>query len=126
MTSRFLVWLAPVIVFVAPVVLAQQHGHHGGQPAKTADAPRAAAPAIAPSVPSAGYTSAFQDYQRFRLDEPMVDWRRINDDMAGLGGHAGHVRGAAAPAGAKPKPVETKPAETKPKAADHSQHGGKP
>ncbi|MBL8517614.1 MAG: hypothetical protein SF172_15845 [Burkholderiales bacterium] len=69
---------------------------------------------MASVAPSVGYTSAFQDYQRFRLDEPMVDWRRINDDMAGLGGHAGHLRGTALPA------------ETKPKAVNHSQHGGKP
>ena len=121
MTSRFLIWLAPVVVLMAPAVLAQQHAHHGGQPPKTVDATRPAAPTI---VPSAGYTSAFQDYQRFRFDEPMVDWRRINDDMAGLGGHAGHVRGTATPAGAKPTAKST--TENKSKAADHSQHGGKP
>lgn len=115
MTFRFLVCLAPVFVLVTSAVSAQPHAHHGGQPAKTPDAPGQASPIPA----STGYTSAFQDYRRFRLDEPMVDWRRINDDMAGLGGHAGHLRGTA--------PTATKPAtETKPKAVDHSQHGGKP
>lgn len=48
------------------------------------------------------YRSAFDGYRSLRADEP-VDWKRANDEMKGLGGHAGHLRGAPPAAG---KPAE--------------------
>lgn len=115
MTVRFLVWLTLAAV---PVAWAQPHQHQPAPPAKTPDKPAATS---APAIPgkSEPYLSAFADYRRFNADEPMVDWRRINDEMAGLGGHAGHSRGTAAPNKDAPK----QDAPSKP--ADHSQHGGK-
>ena len=53
----------------------------------------------APRTPPA-YVSAFSDYYAWREPE-RVPWRRANDEVGRLGGHAGHLRGEAArvPAG---------------------------
>lgn len=56
------------------------------------------------SVPAATTESAFAGYRRFR-DEPLADWRAGNDEMRGLGGHAGHIRDAAPPASRTPPPA---------------------
>jgi hypothetical protein len=54
--------------------------------------------------------SAFAGYRSLR-DEPPADWRAVNDEVRGLGGHAGHIRdapaerGAPAGSGAAPKPA---------------------
>ncbi len=48
-------------------------------------------------VPPPATESAFTGYRGFR-DEPLADWRAVNDEVRGLGGHAGHIREQAAPA----------------------------
>lgn len=66
------------------------------------------------SGPPPATESAFAGYRSFR-DEPPADWRAVNDEVRGLGGHAGHVRDAAAPADrgdrAAPKPAAANPGE---------------
>ena len=44
-------------------------------------------------VPPAGYRSAFEGY-RASVDEPVADWRALNEEVARVGGHAGIMRGA--------------------------------
>lgn len=113
MTSRFLAWLALAAI---PTALAQQHQHQSTSAAKSPD--RTVGPSSAVAAPIGvgdRYASAFADYRRFRPDEPLVDWRGVNDELAaaaGGGGHAGHGRTTAAPKDSKPAP------------ADHKQHGG--
>ena len=61
----------------------------------------AAVPAEAePSHPTLKitYRSAFADYRPFR-EEPVTDWRALNDDVAQAGGHVGIMRGTNAAAG---------------------------
>ena len=56
----------------------------------------AAAPSPAdPSAPApaATYNSAFEGYRGYR-DEPLADWRAVNDEVGRVGGHAGIFRGA--------------------------------
>ena len=55
-----------------------------------------AAATTAPDV--APYRSAFADYRPWRGQEPTVDWKRANDEMRRLGGHAGHLRDKPQPA----------------------------
>lgn len=55
------------------------------------------------TVPASTYVSAFKDY-RAATDEsatPDKAWRAANDEVARLGGHAGHVK-SDAPAQAAP------------------------
>ncbi len=69
-----------------------------GSPAalgQTAARPDPADPRL--SVPAPTTESAFAGYRSFR-DEPLADWRAVNDEMRTLGGHAGHIRERAAPA----------------------------
>lgn len=69
-------------------------------------------------APAAAYQSAFEGYQPYR-DEPIKDWRAVNDEVARVGGHvgifrspgghaapvpaAGAPRAAAQPAGGEPR-----------------------
>jgi len=60
------------------------------------------------------YRSAFDGYRVWRADES-GDWKRANDEMQRLGGHAGHLRGAApsaspTPASKPPQKMQDKPA----------------
>lgn len=67
------------------------------------------------------YRSAFDGYRSWRADEPL-DWKRANDEMKALGGHAGHLRGAP-PAEAKP-PARTLPEARQPAAGGNGMHHG--
>lgn len=110
MTSRLPAWL---MLAAIPAAFAQQHLHPSTSATKATDAP-ARSTSAAPEEQGARYVSAFADYRRFRLDEPLADWREVNTELAapGGGGHAGRGRTTAAPAGAQAAPV------------DHKQHGG--
>ena len=70
-------------------------------PAQTTARPDPADPRL--SVPAPTTESAFAGYRSFR-DEPLADWRAVNDEVRGLNGHAGHIRERAAP------PNRTEPA----------------
>jgi hypothetical protein len=56
--------------------------------ATSLDATNPAAP-----VPPVQYESAIADYQAYR-DEIVRDWRAVNDEVAGAGGHVGIMGGA--------------------------------
>lgn len=64
---------------------------------RSASAPHAAAPATNPG-------RTFDDYRRYRADEPMLGWRDANDRVARLGGWRRYARevGTEAPAAASP------------------------
>ncbi len=66
------------------------------------------------------YRSAFDGYRSWRTDEP-VEWKRANDEMKALGGHAGHLRGAP-PANTKP-PARVQPSQP-PADSGHGEHHG--
>lgn len=77
----------------------------------------AAAPAPAdPSAPApaAGYKSAFENYRGYR-EEPLSDWRAVNDEVGRVGGHVGIFR---SPAGSRVQPPE-RGAPQAPAAAGH-------
>lgn len=74
----------------------------------------AAEPMPAPADPAAAappvkYQSVFESYRSYR-EEPIADWRSLNDETAAVGGHVGIFRspsghashGAATPAAGKP------------------------
>ena len=61
-----------------------------------AEAAPATEAARAPRTPP-GYVSALGEYRAWR-EPDLVPWRRANDEVGRLGGHAGHLRGDMAPA----------------------------
>jgi hypothetical protein len=78
------------------------------------------------------YRSAFDNYRAWRAEEPSAGWRRANDEMGQLGGHAGHLRGAPAtpPSSATPpsRAGDAQQAEDRPPhgmggALMHDRHG---
>jgi len=74
--------LIALAVAASPVVLASE----------VASPPRSTVPSTPPA-----YVSALADYKPWR--EPVLaPWKRVNDEVARLGGHMGHVRGSPAPA----------------------------
>lgn len=77
-----------------------------GLPAALAQTPAARPDPADPrlSVPASTTESAFAGYRSFR-DEPLADWRAVNDEMRALGGHAGHIRDAAEPTDRTPAPA---------------------
>lgn len=76
--------LASALLLGSPAALAQ-----------TGARPDPADPRL--SVPAPVTESAFAGYRSFR-DEPLADWRAVNDEVRGLSGHVGHIRDGAAPA----------------------------
>lgn len=80
----------------------------------------ASAQPVGAAAPTIDYRSAFDGYNTWR-DEPLRDWRKLNDDMRRLGGHAGHLRGAPEPTGTTP-PERTPSKPTAPAQPAHS-HG---
>jgi hypothetical protein len=68
--------------------------------------PAAVPPVTQPLAPAPeiGYRSAFSDYRPFR-EEPVTNWRGLNEDVARAGGHAGIMRGTDA-AAAQQRPNE--------------------
>jgi len=58
------------------------------------------------AVPLRSYESAFKDYRPY-VDPEIARWREVNDEVARLNGHMGHLpqqAGTGAKAGAKPPP----------------------
>jgi hypothetical protein len=73
-------------------------------------------------VPAVEYRSAFENYQPYR-DSPVANWRRSNEEVRAIGGHAGHSAkpgGTSSPVG-KPETEATSPAEA-PKSGGHGGH----
>ena len=66
-------------------------------------------------APAATYQSAFEGYQPYR-DEPIKDWRAVNDEVARIGGHIGIFRSSGGHAG--PVPAAGAPAAAAPPAGD--------
>jgi hypothetical protein len=60
--------------------------------AVAADTPAAPPTSAAPRTPPA-YVSALAGYRAWREVE-VVPWKRANDEVGRLGGHAGHLRGS--------------------------------
>ncbi len=55
------------------------------------DSAQASTHATVPS-PVPAFESVLESFRPFRADEPMRDWREVNDEVGGLGGHVGHLR----------------------------------
>jgi len=73
-------------------------------------------------VPAVEYRSAFENYQPY-LDSPIANWRKSNEEVRAIGGHAGHLAkpgGTGGPAG-KPDAEARTPAEA-PKSGGHGGH----
>ncbi len=81
-TERFppLGALAVCLAVSAPTALA-------ATPAAADTAAPASATAAEPTPPI--FRSAFDGYRRYRDDQPLADWRAVNDLVGGLGGHIG-------------------------------------
>jgi hypothetical protein len=69
------------------------------------------------SAPPPATESAFAGYRSFR-DEPLADWRAVNDEVRGLGGHGGHIRDAAPAASPTPPPAGERAAPKPPASAN--------
>ncbi|MDX2217566.1 MAG: hypothetical protein SF172_00890 [Burkholderiales bacterium] len=71
-----------------------RHEHHPQPTAPAKAAPQSApakaaaqpAPAPASAAARAPHSSAFARYQRFTPDEPLKDWRQVNDTVRAIGG----------------------------------------
>ncbi len=63
-------------------------------PAGGPDSAQASTDAAVPA-PVPAFESVLESFRPFRADEPMRDWREVNDEVGGLGGHVGHLRPAA-------------------------------
>ena len=89
--------------------MAQQHHQHG-TPAKPAPAPAASAapgPASVPAPATTATTAAdltkpvgaqvtgLESYKRFKADEPLTDWRAVNDTVRDIGGWRTYAQEAA-------------------------------
>lgn len=100
-------WLAVAVILVTPMTTSAQ----SNPPEKTETT--AAAPT---------YQSAFTNYQGFTEDEetPDTKWRAVNEEMAQLGGHAGHLKGGST--GLSSDSEQPKPDAKSDKAVDHSKH----
>ncbi|MBL8516392.1 MAG: hypothetical protein JNM76_05420 [Betaproteobacteria bacterium] len=62
-----------------------RHEHHQPPTAAAKSAPQSAPPTA--SAPArAPNSSAFARYQRFTPDEPLKDWRQVNDTVRAIGG----------------------------------------
>ena len=96
--------LASALLLGAPAALAQ-----------TTARPDPADPRL--SVPAPTTESAFAGYRSYR-DEPLADWRAVNEAVRGLGGHAGHIRDAAPPASRTPPPAGERAAPRPPASAN--------
>jgi hypothetical protein len=66
------------------------------------------------TVPASTYESAFKNYQSTADEQASPDkaWRSANDEMAKLGGHAGHMKDDAPPSSVPARAVPM----------DHSKH----
>ena len=81
-------------IVLAGIVLAQSAPLHAAEATPTDPAGPAAA---------VTYRSAFEGYRR-AAEEPVADWRALNDEVGRVGGHLGIMRGGAArPGAASPK-----------------------
>lgn len=108
-------WMAIATLVVAPVAVAAEENTRPMDPSN-------------PAAKSASfaYESALSSYWSMPADEeaPKNVWRAANDEMAGLGGHAGHLKGAAGAASPVP---QTENPQVAPKAnsmpAGHAGHG---
>lgn len=68
------------------------------------------------AVPAPAYQSVFKNYKAAADEEASPDktWRAANDEMAKLGGHAGHIKDSPG-ASSAPAPAQAMP-------ADHGKH----
>lgn len=74
------------------------------------------AAAMAATAPPGDHQSAFTGYRAFQPDVPLLDWRRVNEEVKEAGGHLGILRGLRAPATGSPAAV----------APGHAGHGTTP
>jgi hypothetical protein len=86
--------------------------------AQTSARPDPADPGL--RAPAPAMESAFAGYRSYR-DEPLADWRAVNDEVRAVGGHAGHIRDNPAPAehGAAPTGDSPAPKPAAPTAGGH-------
>lgn len=67
-------------------------------------------------IPASSYESVFKNYQAAADEQESPDktWRAANEEVAKLGGHAGHIKSGSTTSSA-PAPLQVKP-------ADHGKH----
>jgi hypothetical protein len=63
-------------------------------------------PSPAPALDAPTYQSVFDSYRPWR-DETRADWRKANEEMGQLGGHAGQLRASPATPAASPAPARS-------------------
>ena len=80
----------------------------------------------AAATPPVKYQSVFEGYRSYR-EEPIVDWRALNEEVGRVGGHVGIFRGTGGHAGhGAPKPTADKPAAVQPQTAAPAAAEGQP
>ena len=82
--------LAAALLFSNAQAQDTGHSHHSSGPA--APAKPSATSAQTPAK-TGGYRSAFSDYRPFSEEVPAKGWRRANDEVRDVGGHAGLMKG---------------------------------
>lgn len=81
-----------------------------------AQRPPQAAPA--PERPAA----AFDNYRRWSVEAPAIDWARANEQVGRLAGHTGHLQARQQPAGATGATGATAVSPPAPPAVRHDHH----
>lgn len=89
---------AVLLALWLPAAVAQtrhEHHQHSTPTAKAPEKPASATPAASapPARGSAAYS--FAGYRRFTFDEPLKDWRAVNDSVASIGGWRAYAQEAA-------------------------------
>jgi hypothetical protein len=119
--------IASVLAFALAVASTSALGQTSTQPATTPHPASTTAPVAAPV-----YESAFKDYQPLGK-EKLGDWRKMNDVVERLGGHAGHIKDpvpmekadtAAKPAAPLPQVTPAPAVAPNPSIPHTHQHGG--
>ena len=85
-----------LVLLALPAAALSQTGHeHHSKPAKHVATAPAAAPRTTAPVAKAQSVTRIERYQRFTPDEPLKDWREVNDTVRNIGGWKAYAQEAA-------------------------------
>ncbi len=89
-----------LLASLLPLSSMAQPPHQHGAPARAVSAtpaatvPAATSPAI-PAQSSGAKVTGLEGYRRFNADEPLADWRKVNDTVRDVGGWQTYAQEAA-------------------------------
>lgn len=94
MQRTLIILLAGLLALVVPLPGRAQHQHHQPTPAQVAS-PQPAAAMPAAAQPPGPNVTGLERYRHFTADEPLTDWRKVNDTVRDIGGWQTYAQEAA-------------------------------